>query len=214
MKLFLSSLALLALVTGANAKTYELDTAHSSIGFKVRHLVSNTKGEFRDFQGTIEIDPKTNTLTKVVATAKATSINTNNEKRDNHLRSADFFETEKYPELKFVSDSIKMNGNKGEMTGQLTIKNTTKTVTWEVEFGGFAKDPWGNETMTFTANLPKINRKDYGLTWNKALETGGFLVGDDVAVTDEVEAHAKMADVATKPATEKTAEKKPAEKKK
>lgn len=184
-----------------SAKTFELDKDHTSVTFKIRHLLSNLQGRFTDFHGTFETDDKTGALVKVTAFVAAKSINTNNEKRDTHLRSADFFDAEKIPELKFVSDKFTIQkGQKGKMPGQMTIHGVTKPVVWEVEFHGEAKDPWGNDKGAFSATIETINRKDFGLTWNKALETGGVLVGDEVKIEVDVEGNAKAADVKAKPA--------------
>ncbi|MFT0715319.1 YceI family protein [Flagellimonas lutimaris] len=165
---------------------WNLDPTHSELTFKVKHLmISNVKGEFTKFNATIEGDTFENS--KITATVDAASVFTNNTDRDGHLKSADFFEVETYPSLKFESTSITKE-DEGEYTliGELTIKGTTKTVELDVEFGGYMKDPYGNQKAGFSIE-GKINRKDFGLNWNAALETGGVLVSDDVKITAEVQ---------------------------
>ncbi|MER3318945.1 MAG: YceI family protein [Allomuricauda sp.] len=165
---------------------WNLDPTHSELTFKVKHLmISNVKGEFTKFNATIEGDTFENS--KITATVDAASVFTNNADRDGHLKSADFFEVETYPSLKFESTSITKE-DEGEYTliGELTIKGTTKTVELDVEFGGYMKDPYGNQKAGFSIE-GKINRKDFGLNWNAALETGGVLVSDDVKITAEVQ---------------------------
>lgn len=165
---------------------WNLDSTHSELTFKVKHLmISNVKGEFTKFNATIEGDTFENS--KITATVDAASVFTNNADRDGHLKSADFFEVETYPSLKFESTSITKE-DEGEYTliGELTIKGTTKTVELDVEFGGYMKDPYGNQKAGFSIE-GKINRKDFGLNWNAALETGGVLVSDDVKITAEVQ---------------------------
>lgn len=164
--------------------TWVLDPTHSELTFKVKHMmISNVKGEFKDFS----IDVIGDDITKAVikASIQTSSINTNNTDRDNHLKSADFFDAEKYGDLSFTSSSIKhKDDNEYELKGALTIKGISKEVSLEVEFGGINKDPWGNEKagLSFSG---KINRKDWGLNWNTALETGGVLVSDDVRIYGE-----------------------------
>jgi len=166
------------------ATPYALDKSHSSVAFKVKHMmISNVAGSFKDFDAVIEFDDKTKQLTKLEGTVIVDSIDTDIEKRDAHLKSDDFFAAAKYPKMTFVM--TKVAGEK--ITGNLTIRGTTKTVTFDLDFGGVATDPWGNERMGFEIS-GKINRKDFGLLWNKALETGGVLVGDDVKITIAVEA--------------------------
>lgn len=156
-----------------------LDSAHSELVFKVKHMmISNVKGEFKNFSIDVEGADIKSAAIKVVI--KADSINTNNVDRDNHLKSADFFDVEKFPELTFTSKSIHQE-DEDEFTliGDLSIKGISKEVKLEVEFGGVGKDPWGNEKAGYSVS-GKINRKDWGLNWNAALETGGFLVSDEV----------------------------------
>jgi polyisoprenoid-binding protein YceI len=172
----------------AQAATYVIDKAHSSVGFEVRHLaISKVRGTFDDFAGTFNYTPGQPGDWSVEATAQAASINTNNEDRDNHLRSADFFEAEKFPTLTFKSTAVEMaNENEGVLRGELTMHGVTQVVEFELEFMGAATDPWGNEKAGFSATA-EINRKDFGLNWNKALETGGLVVGEDVKIVLDIQ---------------------------
>lgn len=169
---------------------YNVDLAHSEIGFSVKHMmVSKVRGSFSNFEAELEGTPEDLTGAKIEFKIDVNSINTKNDDRDNHLRSADFFDVEKYPSITFVATDI-VNKGDGEydVTGELTIKDTTKTVTFEAEFGGKGTNPWGVEVVAFSAET-KINRKDFGLTWNAALETGGVLVGEDIKIDIELEAN-------------------------
>lgn len=165
---------------------WNLDPTHSELTFKVKHLmISNVKGSFTKFNAKIEGDDFE--TSKITATVDATSVFTNNADRDGHLKSADFFEVETYPELKFESTDItKTDDGEYTLIGDLTIKGITKSVELDVEFGGFMKDPYGNEKAGFSFE-GKINRKDFGLNWNAALETGGVLVSDEVKIAAEVQ---------------------------
>jgi len=174
-----------------NAAKLEIDKSHSHVGFSIKHLmISNVKGEFNDYSAQIEFDTNTKVFQKLETTIQATSIDTGIEKRDNHLRSADFFDVAKFPNITFKMNSYKADGDEGILTGDLTIHGITKTVELEVEFNGMVKDPWGNTRAGFSIE-GKINRKDFGLTWNKALEAGGVLVGDKVKLQIELETHVK-----------------------
>ncbi|GFO55001.1 polyisoprenoid-binding protein [Geomonas sp. Red276] len=173
----------------ALASTWTLDPDHSNVGFKVRHLmVSNVKGNFERFTGTIDINDKDVTKSTVQVSIDTNSINTNVQKRDAHLRSADFFDVAKYPTMTFVSKKVAKAGkNKLKVTGYLTLHGITKEVVLDVEGpSAESKDPWGNIRKGATATA-KINRKDFGLVWNAALETGGVAVGDEVTITLEAE---------------------------
>jgi len=167
-------------------KTWVLDSAHSEIDFKVKHMmITNVKGEFKKFS--VEIDGDDILKSNVHVTIDASSINTNNEDRDTHLKSADFFDVENHKELSFKSTSFKQkNGDEYELKGILTIKGIGKEITLDAEFGGVSKDPWGNEKTGLSIS-GKINRKDWGLNWNAALETGGFMVSEDVRISGEVQ---------------------------
>jgi polyisoprenoid-binding protein YceI len=171
------------------ASTWTIDADHSNIGFKVRHLmVSNVKGSFGKVQGVVVVDDKDITKSKVSATIDTTSIDTGVAKRDAHLRSADFLEVEKFPTMTFVSTKVARDGaDKLKVTGDLTLHGVTRSVVLDVE-GPSAeiKDPMGNIRRGASAST-KINRKDFGLTWNKAIEAGGVAVGDEVAISIEVE---------------------------
>lgn len=184
-----STIIVLSLPAMAFATIWNIDTDHTNIGFKVRHLmVTNVKGSFEKHTGVVDINDKDITKSKVEVSIDTASINTNVQKRDEHLRSADFFDVAKYPTMTFVSKKIAKAGkNKLKVTGDLTLHGITKQVVLDVE-GPTAeiKDPSGNIRRGAVANA-KINRKDFGLTWNKALETGGVVIGDEVAITLEIE---------------------------
>ena len=171
----------------AQAKEYKVDPSHSNIGFTIRHLVSKVSGEFKDVEATLQFDVAKPSDAKLTASVKAGSINTNNEKRDNHLKSADFFDVEKFPALTFESKKISAAGRgKYKMTGDLTIHGTTKPVTFDVEYLGEANDPWGMTRAGFTGST-KVNRKDFGMSWNKALDQGGVLLGEEVTINLNIE---------------------------
>ncbi|WP_341222360.1 YceI family protein [Polaribacter atrinae] len=165
---------------------WSIDPVHSEITFKVKHLmISNVKGEFKTFQA--NIDGEDFTKSTISANIDASSISTNNNDRDTHLKSPDFFEVEKNPEITFVSTSIKkVENDEFKLLGNLTIKGTTKEITLDTEFGGFMKDPYGNEKAGFSIN-GKLNRKDFGLNWNTALEAGGVMVGNEIKINAEVQ---------------------------
>ncbi|HRO83347.1 MAG TPA: YceI family protein [Niabella sp.] len=165
-----------------------LDPAHSELLFKVRHLmISNVKGEFKEFNASIDAVGDDFTNAKATATIQTASVFTNQNDRDNHLKSADFFEVEKYPEIKFESKELtKVDDENFKLTGALTIRDITKDITLDVEFGGVTKDPYGQTKAGFTFS-GKVNRTDFGLKWNVALETGGVLVGEDVKINGELQ---------------------------
>ena len=170
----------------ATSTKWVLDPTHSELLFKVKHLmISNVKGEFRKFSA--EIDGEDFTKSPIHATIESASVFTNDDNRDGHLKGADFFDVEKFPEISFSSKSFKkIDESNYQLTGSLTLKGISKELTLEVEFGGVNKDPWGNEKAGFTVS-GKINRKDWGLTWNAALETGGVLVSEEVKITAELQ---------------------------
>ena len=177
--------------TAVSTKTYAVDRAHSDAAFEVRHLLSKVRGQFADFDGTIQFDPDAPEAATVDVTIQAASINTNEPARDAHLRSADFFSADEYPTLTFVSRKVKPRSPaEYDVIGDLTIRGVSRTVTLAVTYLGTAKDPWGNDKIAFEAET-KLNRKDFGLHWNAALETGGFLVGDEVRVLLSIQAAAK-----------------------
>ena len=164
------------------ATKWNLDTTHSEITFKVRHMmISNVKGAFNTFTAEVEEEDDTFKNAKVSATINVDSIDTNNADRDTHLKSADFFNVEQNPTITFESDSLA-----DDVTGHLTINGVTKPVQLEVEFGGINQDPWGNTKAGFTFE-GKIKRSDFGLNWNAALETGGVLVSDEVKISGELQ---------------------------
>lgn len=164
------------------ATKWNLDTTHSEITFKVRHMmISNVKGTFNTFTAEVEAEDDTFKNAKVSATIQTDSIDTNNADRDTHLKSADFFNVEQNPTITFESDSLA-----DDVTGHLTINGVTKPVQLEVEFGGINQDPWGNSKAGFTFE-GKIKRSDFGLNWNAALETGGVLVSDEVKISGELQ---------------------------
>jgi polyisoprenoid-binding protein YceI len=164
------------------------DPTHSEISFKVKHMMmTNVTGTFGQFSVNAETEAEDFSSAKVSFAAQIASINTGNEQRDGHLKSADFFDAEKNPELKFVSTSMtKKDGENYVLNGDLTIGEVTNSVSLDVEFGGINKDPWGNQKAGFSIN-GKINRKEFGLTWNAALETGGVLVSEDVKLAAEIQ---------------------------
>ena len=169
------------------AGTWALDTAHSSVGFTVRHMmVSKVRGRFTDFTADIVTaeDPR---LSTVNATVQMASIDTGDEGRDGHLRTNDFFDIEEFPTMTFSSTGITGSGSDYELTGDLTIKGVTKPVTFDLEYGGIGKDPWGNTRAGFTLT-GTINRKDFGMAYNAVLETGGIMVGEKVAIELDIEA--------------------------
>jgi len=172
-------------------RTFAIDKTHSEMVFQVRHLVTRVRGRFTDFDGTIQLDLATPEKSTVTLSIKAATIDTGTADRDAHLRSDDFFAVEKYPALTFTSTRVtKKTEELYEVTGTLTIRGVAKEVTLPVTFLGAAKDPWGNERVGFETEIA-INRKDFGLTWNAALETGGFLVGDEVKISASVQAIAQ-----------------------
>jgi polyisoprenoid-binding protein YceI len=182
-------LALLVSTPTVGAETWQIDASHSSVQFSIRHMtVSNVRGEFRTFSGSVEGDPKAPTAATVEATIDAASLDTQQEKRDTHLKSPDFFDVAKYPTITFRSTKIEAAGEgKWRMTGDLTLHGVTKPVVLEVEGPtGVVKDPQGN-TRAGARATGKINRKDFGITWSKTLDGGGLVVGDDVTITIDVE---------------------------
>jgi len=172
----------------AFAQTWTIDADHTNIGFKVRHLmVSNVKGEFRDFSGTVTLDERDVSKSAVKVSINTASINTGVAKRDDHLRSADFFDVQKYPTMSFVSRKVIKTGERLQLQGDLTIRGITRPVNLDIqELTAEIKDPGGMIRRGATA-LGRINRRDFGLTWNKALEAGGVAVGEEIAIILEIE---------------------------
>jgi polyisoprenoid-binding protein YceI len=167
--------------------TWTIDASHSEVGFSVRHLgISKTRGRFGAFSGDIVVAERPED-SRVTVEIDATSIDTKDAGRDEHLRSADFFDVEQFPTLTFVTTAVTADGDHWKVAGDLTIAGVTKPVVLATELSGLAADPWGNDRVAFTAST-EINREDFGLTWNAALEAGGVLVGKTVKIDIEVEA--------------------------
>ena len=166
--------------------TWQLDPTHIELGFKVKHLmITNIKGEFRNFSA--EIDGEYFSKAAISATIDTSSIFTNEDNRDAHLKNADFFDVDNHKEIIFKGNSYtKIDDENYELTGMLSIKGISKEIKLAVEYGGTSKDPWGNEKMGFSIN-GKINRNDYGLNFNAALETGGFLLGEEVKISADLQ---------------------------
>ena len=168
------------------ATTWQLDPTHSELGFKVKHLmITNIKGEFRNFSA--EIDGEDFSKAAISATIDTSSIFTNEDNRDAHLKNADFFDIDNHKEMTFKGSSLnKIDDENFELTGMLSIKGISKEIKLGVEYGGTSTDPWGNEKMGFSIN-GKINRSDYDLNFNAALETGGFLLGEEVKISADLQ---------------------------
>ena len=165
-----------------------IDPAHSEVNFAVRHMmISNVRGRFERLSGTVEFDEANPRNTAVEVKSEAASINTKEEKRDAHLKSLDFFAAEQYPYLTFKSKRVEVaDATQARLIGDLTIRDVTREVALDVEFNGSAKSPWGTTSAGFSAKT-SIKRKDWGLNWNVALETGGWLVGDEIHISIELE---------------------------
>jgi Uncharacterized conserved protein len=171
----------------AEMARYDVDLEHSIVEFKVSHMViSKTTGHFKDYSGFIEMDPEAGTVKAIDATIKTASVTTNHEKRDTHLRTPDFFDVEKYPTMTFKMKNYKKNGDGYTAVGDLTLRGVTKEITLAGNLNGVTKDPWGNTRAGFTAE-GTVNRKDFGMVWNKALDSGGLVVGDEVSIKLEIE---------------------------
>ena len=204
----LSSVVVLALVAmaqvsyGAPAK-YKIDGDHSKVGFSVRHLmISDVAGRFKKFDGAFTFDLEKGTVSDATFSAEAASIDTDNAKRDDHLRGPDFFDAQKFPKVTFTNSKITKAGKDAfKWTADMTMHGVTKPVTLDLEYKGAVKDPWGMQRAGFTAT-GKINRKDFGLNWNKALESGGVVVGEDVKLILDIEA-IQQTDAAAAPAAKK-----------
>jgi len=168
--------------------TYAIDKAHSEVSFQVRHLLTKVRGHFSDFSGTVQLDEQQPERSSVSFTVNVASIDTATTDRDNHLRSEDFFHADKYPTMTFTSTKVAKKGaDEFAVTGPLTIRGVAKELTFNVTHLGVATDPWGNKKVGFETETT-VNRKDFGLNWNAALETGGFLVGDEVKISLSIQA--------------------------
>ena len=186
----LTVLALFALLAAPAlaTETYKVDPVHSSVEFKIRHLVGKAAGRFDDYSGTIVVDRDDLTKSSVEFSVVMASIDTDNENRDEHLRSEEFFDGEKHPHMTFKSSKIVKTGDMMyDVTGQFELHGVTKEITIPVEVLGFGPSPWGKGAAGFETSFT-INRKDYGIVWNKALDAGGFVLGDDVDVEITIEA--------------------------
>lgn len=192
MKKNLLSVALAAVLGLASfsalAETWAVDNAHSTVGFSVRHMmVSNVKGAFNKFTATVDGTPADPTTAKISATIEVASVDTRDAKRDGHLRAADFFDAEKFPQITFTSTKVeKTSATTAKVTGNLTMKGVTKPVVLDVEYTPAVKSPWGGTVVGATAT-GKINRQDFGISFSKTLETGGLLVGDEVTLQLDLE---------------------------
>jgi polyisoprenoid-binding protein YceI len=174
--------------TAIATDTWTVDPAHTLVEFGVKHMmVSTVKGRFSGVEGTIEGNPDEPQNAQVAITIDAASITTHNEQRDGHLRSADFLDTERFPAIRFTSTDIAPRGGEWRVTGDLTIRGVTRPAVLEAEINGRGRTPYGKEIVGISAHT-KINRRDFGLVWNVALETGGVLVGDNVNISIELEA--------------------------
>lgn len=191
MKRMMTLAMLLTLAAGGTAfaaDTWTTDAAHSEVTFKIRHLMSKVTGRFDTFNGTITTDFANLANSSVRFEIDAASINTNNEDRDKHLRSPDFFDVANHPKITFESSAITKTGDSSfDVTGTLTMRGVAKTITIPVAFLGAAQDPWGNTKAGFELGT-SLDRKDYGVSWNKALDTGGILLGDDVEIAINLQA--------------------------
>ncbi|AFY02693.1 YceI family protein [Bdellovibrio bacteriovorus] len=196
--LLFSVIATSLVTTTAYATKFDVDKAHTNVSFTAPHLmVSKVKGRFDQVSGTFEFDEKSMKLSDINVTIKTESINTNEADRDKHMRSPDFFDVAKFPEMTFKSTNVKYDKNKPDkVEGDLTIRGITKKVTLDVDYNGAVTDPWGNRVITFEAE-GEVNRKDFGLNWNKAMDKGGFVVGDKIKI--EIDGEAKVAAAPTAP---------------
>ena len=179
---------LVAAAPARAADTFEIDPVHSDVSFEVRHLVSRVSGQFNEFEGTISMDPEDPASSSVEFRIDAASIDTRNERRDGHLRSEDFFWVEEHPEISFRSTGIEKTGESTyDVEGILTMRGVSKEITLPVELFGVMQDPWGNQRAGFGTETV-LDRKEFGIEWNQALDQGGFVLGDDVTVRIRLEA--------------------------
>lgn len=187
-KLVLSLLCLMT-ANAVSAEKYNLDTSHSEVGFSVTHLmVSKVKGHFKKYNASFSFDQASGEVTDIDVNIDPATIYTNEDKRDDHLRGADFFDVKKFPAITFKADKVKVTkGQKTMVTGQLSMHGVSKPASFDLEYSGSVIDPWKNEKLGFSL-VGKINRKDWGLTWNKGLDKGGVAVGDEVTISVDGEA--------------------------
>lgn len=188
MKILTLSLALLVWAVPALSADYAIDMSHSSVNFQIKHMaISKVNGAFTEFEGTFTYDASKPEATRAEAVIQIASVDTGDAKRDDHLRNPDFFDVENHPTMTFTTTGVSMkNAEEGQVTGDLSMHGVTRPVTLDLEITGTVTDPWGNERIGASLS-GKINRKDWGLTWNKALETGGLVVGEDVKLTLEIQ---------------------------
>lgn len=175
----------------AEMVTYTVDKSHSTVGFKIRHLLSRTSGQFHDYDGTIKIDPEKRDGVEITGEIRVASIDTNEEDRDKHLLNEDFFDVAKYPTITFKASKltdVNADRTKGKLEGEMTMHGVTKPIVLDVSWFGTVTDPWGNKKAGFSGSTT-VNRKDFGIVWNKALDAGGVVLGEDVEVLIEIEAN-------------------------
>jgi len=183
----LGAMILFPLVAYAEPARWNVDPEHSTIEFRVSHMVvSKTAGRFTDYTGFIDMDADSGAVTAAEATIKAASVNTNHEKRDTHLRTADFLDVEHHPTMTFKMKSYKKTAENFTMVGDFTLRGVTREVTLTGNYNGATKDPMGNSRAGFSAE-GKLNRKDFGMVWNKTLDSGGLAVGDEVQIRLDIE---------------------------
>jgi len=197
-KTLLAAAALAVLATAARATDFDIDPAHTQVGFKAKHVTGKVPGRFTSFSGSFTYDKKNVKAWKAEAKIDPATINTDNEQRDKHLKSDAFFDVAKCPEMAFKSTKVSdLKGDRAKLHGDLTMHCVTKPVVLDLEIGGVDKDPWGNEVAGFTATAT-IDRKDWGIVWNKTLDSGGVLVGDKIEIILEVSGNAKKAEAPAK----------------
>ena len=188
-KSLLTLTLMVAFASISMATEFTIDTSHSHVNFKVKHLaISTVSGRFTDFSGSFRFDPENIGDSSGSVTINVASVDTDIADRDNHLRSPDFFDVAQYPAMTFASTGVTVVDSRNfKLTGNLTLHGVTRPITLDVEYGGMVKDPWGNTRIAFTAE-GRLSRQKFGLTWNKVLETGGLVVGDDIRIIIEIEA--------------------------
>lgn len=185
--LLLGALTLFPLIVYAEPARWNMDSEHSTIEFRVTHMVvSKTTGRFTDYAGFVDMDAEAGTVTAIEATIKAASVNTSHDKRDTHIRNADFLDVEHHPTMTYKLKSYKKTAEGFTAIGDFTLRGVTKEVTLAGRYNGSTRDPWGNTRAGFSAE-GKLNRKDFGLVWNKTVDSGGLVVGDEVQIRLEIE---------------------------